>query len=263
MEKFFFVFLFWVAIQLENPVYSQKTILLDNYYNNEKHPQTRKSYHYLWSDTEVSGFSEFGKLFEQQGYKLDVLKEKPNRSNLGGSLVYIIVDPDFPQENQSPNYIDRKTANEIATWVKLGGVLLLMSNDVNNCEIDSLNILASLFGIRFNKDVLHSELTMPQGQGRNFNSCASEDLPNHPLFKNVKKIFIKGISSIKCEKQANAILVENGKVLMAESDFGKGKVFAVGDPWLYNEYINHLSLPAEFDNYQAGKNLVNLLLKKK
>jgi unsaturated rhamnogalacturonyl hydrolase len=47
---------------------------------------------------------------------------------------------------------------------------------------------------------------------------------------------------------------------MAESSYGKGKVIAIGDPWLYNEYIDHWSLPDEFDNYQAAKNLVRILL---
>ena len=36
---------------------------------------------------------------------------------------------------------------------------------------------------------------------------------------------------------------------------GKGMVFAVGDPWLYNEYIDTRRLPAGYENAQAGKNL--------
>jgi hypothetical protein len=97
-------------------------------------------------------------------------------------------------------------------------------------------------------------------QPRNFGSCASETLPNHPLFNNVHKIFIKEIASMDCEKPANAILNENSKILIAEASYGKRKVLAVGDPWLYNEDIDHLSLPDGFDNYQVAKNLVSILL---
>jgi len=49
-------------------------------------------------------------------------------------------------------------------------------------------------------------------------------------------------------------------VLMAENKFGKGYVFAIGDPWIYNEYIDHDRLPQSFDNRKAAENLTALLL---
>jgi unsaturated rhamnogalacturonyl hydrolase len=42
---------------------------------------------------------------------------------------------------------------------------------------------------------------------------------------------------------------------MATAKFGKGTVFATVDPWLYNEYTDGRKLPAEYDNYAAGKDL--------
>jgi unsaturated rhamnogalacturonyl hydrolase len=42
---------------------------------------------------------------------------------------------------------------------------------------------------------------------------------------------------------------------MAVSKFGRGTVFAVGDPWLYNEYVDGRKLPAAFDNYKAAQDL--------
>jgi unsaturated rhamnogalacturonyl hydrolase len=42
---------------------------------------------------------------------------------------------------------------------------------------------------------------------------------------------------------------------MAVAEVGKGKVFVVGDPWLYNEYIDGRNLPAYFDNYKAAEDL--------
>jgi unsaturated rhamnogalacturonyl hydrolase len=97
---------------------------------------------------------------------------------------------------------------------------------------------------------------------RNFQSCASVNLPDHPIFKDVSKIFIKEISSIQCSKQAKPILTEQGKVYMAEANYGKGYVFAIGDPWLYNEYIDHALLPQDFENKKAAINLVKYVLAK-
>ena len=63
------------------------------------------------------------------------------------------------------------------------------------------------------------------------------------------------------QKPAEAILTNKGDVLMAISKYGKGTVFAVADPWIYNEYADGIKLPPEYDNYAAGKELVEWLLK--
>src|SRR5688500_10674473 len=47
---------------------------------------------------------------------------------------------------------------------------------------------------------------------------------------------------------------------MAVTSIGKGFVFAVGDPWLYNEYVDGRKLPADFQNYLAAEELVKWAL---
>ena len=47
---------------------------------------------------------------------------------------------------------------------------------------------------------------------------------------------------------------------MAETKYGKGYVFAIGDPWIYNEYIDNDKLPVGFENHKAAENLTDLLL---
>jgi unsaturated rhamnogalacturonyl hydrolase len=89
---------------------------------------------------------------------------------------------------------------------------------------------------------------------------ASVNLPDHPLFKGVKKIYLKEIADINIKGTAMAILTEKGKVLIAENKFGKGYVFAIGDPWIYNEYMDHDRLPESFENRKAAENLTGLLL---
>ncbi|MBC7687398.1 MAG: hypothetical protein H7211_04385, partial [Aquabacterium sp.] len=41
---------------------------------------------------------------------------------------------------------------------------------------------------------------------------------------------------------------------------GKGTVFAVGDPWLYNEYTDGRKIPAEYQTFSAANELVQWLL---
>jgi unsaturated rhamnogalacturonyl hydrolase len=168
--------------------------------------------------------------------------------------VYIIVDPDTTTESKSPNYILPEDAKTIAQWVKNGGVLAILANDAPNCEFTHLNMLMSDFGMTFNHVTLHPVT------GTNFEMGACKNLPDHPLFKGVSKIYIKEVSSITLNGQAKAILTENGNVLIAECTYGKGYVFAIGDPWIYNEYIDHDRLPASFENRKAAENLADLLL---
>ena len=47
---------------------------------------------------------------------------------------------------------------------------------------------------------------------------------------------------------------------MAIARYGKGAVFAVGDPWIYNEYTDGKKLPADFDNFKAAQDLSGWLL---
>lgn len=242
--------------------YAQKKVMLDNFYNNEISPKTNQPYHYLWDDKAFSGFSQLGDIFVQNGAILSTLKDKPTCKNLKNADIFIIVDPDNAKDAVHPNYMDQKTADIIAKWVKNGGVLLLLTNDSSNCELVKFNLLPEKFGIKYNNDLHHPELRGADKSIRNFPSCASTNLPDHPLFRGVSKIFIKEISSMICTKSAKPVFTENGIVFMAEADYGKGYVLAVGDPWLYNEYIDHALLPADFQNKTAAENLVKLLLSK-
>ncbi len=251
-----------IAIFANFELNAQKKVVLDNFYNNEINTKTNQPFHYLWDDKAFSGFSELGDIFKENGAELSTLKEKPTCKNLKDADVFIIVDPDHSKDSKNPNYMDKKAAKAIASWVKAGGVLLLLTNDSSNCELVKFNILPSKFGISYNSDYNHPELGGEDKSIRNFQSCASENLPNHPVFEGVSKIFIKEISSINTKNPAKPILVEKGKTYMAESYYGKGYVFAVGDPWLYNEYIDHALLPTEFENKKAAENLVKLLLSK-
>jgi hypothetical protein len=234
---------------------AQPVVGVDNWFNRETNAKTGKPFHYLWTDTENSGYSRWGDIFKNRGASLTKV-EKPTAAALSKINVFIIVDPDTTTESKSPNYITEADAKAIASWVKKGGVLAILANDAPNCEFTNLNKFASKFGITFNHVTLHPVT------GTNWEMGASKNFPDHPLFKGVSKIYIKEVSDINLKGNAKAILTENGKVLMAECSYGKGYVFAIGDPWIYNEYIDHDRLTSDFDNRKAAENLTDLLLSK-
>lgn len=238
--------------------YAQKNVGLDNWFNHETHPKTGKIYHYTWDDTENSGFSLLGDLFKKRGAELKTISSAPSSKSMKGINVYIIVDPDTTKENPNPNYIQPTDIKFLKNWVSKGGVLLLMANDGPNCEFTHLNQLASEFGLHFNPKTLNPVLN------RDWEMGAETKFPNHPLFKGIQKIYMKEVSGITLSKNAKPVLndAETRAVFIAEVAFGKGYVLAVGDPWLYNEYIDHVMLPGSFENLKAANNLVDLLLGK-
>ncbi|HBE42063.1 MAG TPA: hypothetical protein DDW27_12815, partial [Bacteroidales bacterium] len=83
---------------------AQAVVGLDNWFNRETNPRTGIPFHYLWSDTEFSGYSEWGKIFKNRGAVITTV-EKPTKEALRNIDIYIIVDPDSTTESKSPNYI--------------------------------------------------------------------------------------------------------------------------------------------------------------
>ncbi len=235
-----------------------KTVGLDYYFNNEWKEKKGKKYryHYVWEDKENSGYYELGKIFTRYNAKVSELKTAPAAEDLNKLSIYIIVDPDTKKENPDPNFIDSASIENIVDWVKAGGVLAIFANDKGNSEFEHLNNLSGKFGIHFNVDS-RNDVT-----GKNFDMGKFINLPDHPIFQNVDKIYLKEISTLKLEKPAEPILTDNGEIIMASAKIGKGFVFAVGDPWLYNEYIDNRKLPEGFENKKAAENLSAWLLAK-
>ncbi|WP_207497232.1 glycoside hydrolase family 88 protein [Aridibaculum aurantiacum] len=234
-----------------------KTVLLDNYFNNEFRKDAvvgERSYHYTWDDMSNSGFSLMGDLFQYNGAKTATLKEAPTRQNLAQANVFIIIDPDTEKETAKPNYMDEQSATAIAEWVKAGGVLAVFTNDAGNSDLDKINILTQKFGIRFNNDGRNMVKNNVYEQG------AITIPANNPIFKTAKKVFLKEISTLDLSAPAQAIVKEGGDNIIAVAKYGKGAVFAVGDPWLYNEYIDGRKIPLEYQNHKAAQDLVKWLL---
>lgn len=81
-----------------------------------------------------------------------------------------------------------------------------------------------------------------------------------PIFPSTRTVYIKELSPLAVKAPAKAVVTDSGDVIMAVAKVGKGTVFAVGDPWLYNEYVDGRKIPARYENFKAGKELATWLL---
>ncbi|MBE9598508.1 glycoside hydrolase family 105 protein [Pedobacter sp. MC2016-24] len=236
-----------------------KTVVLDSYFNNEtKKDQNGQevSWHYKWDEMSNGGFSMWAEQFSNAGFKTSTLYAAPSASNLKNASVYIIVDPDTEKETPKPNFIMANDVKNITDWVKAGGVLVLMGNDTGNVEFEHFNQLAKNFGIQFNLDSKGRVVKNQFEMGKVTVAAGNE------IFKTAKDLYIKEYSSLKLLPPAQAVLKDKeGDQVMAVARLGKGTVFAIGDPWLYNEYVDGRKLPAEYENFKAGQDLVYWIAK--
>lgn len=246
-----------MEIANENVLGKGKVVAVDGYFNNEFRKDlngNQENFHYTWEDRMHSGFWVWGSIINELGARTTTIKAAPTAENLKDVNVYIIVDPDTKKETAKPNFVQADDIKNISNWVKNGGVLVMMANDTSNCEHKNFNLLAKEFGIQF----LPKNINMVQGtqweQGR-------LDIPaNNPVFKNTQAVYIKELAPLALSGTAKAILSDKGEVIIAVAKVGKGTVFAVGDPWLYNEYTDGRRIPIVYQNFSAAKDLATWLL---
>ena len=234
-------------------------VLLDAYYNNEIKKDALghdSRWHYAWEDLSNGGFSFLGKQFENNGASLQTLTTAPTATTLKNVGVYVIVDPDNVKDNPTPNYMKATDANTIANWVKEGGVLILLANDSANCDLAHFNILADKFGVHFTDESINMV------KGTAFEMGAAYPKKLNGVLKEDHKIYVKEVSALNVTAPATSIAFAANKTVAAISPFGKGQVIAVGDPWLYNEYVDGRKLPFSFQNFEAMQQVVQWSLRK-
>jgi unsaturated rhamnogalacturonyl hydrolase len=226
-----------------------KTVLVDAWFNS----QTRKNalgqtelFHYKWDDDSNNGYSFFGRAFQRYGASLATLPEAPTREALAHAQVYIIASPDIPSKNPDPHYMDKPSGDAIESWVKAGGVLLLFANDRDNTEFSHFNTLSDRFGIHFNPVLSHhviepdhstGEVVIPAGTG---------------IFGNGFTAYMKDTSTITVSGPGKPLVIDHGDVMIAVSHVGKGTVFAVTDPWFYNEYADGRKM-GQYQGFEAAQ----------
>jgi unsaturated rhamnogalacturonyl hydrolase len=240
------------------PAGKNKTVLLDYYFNNERKKDiTGKSvrWHYTWEDKTNSGYAMLGDIFTKYGVKTKSLAQAPSAESLKSASVYIIADPDTEKETEKPNFISAADINTISNWVKEGGVLVLLGNDAGNAEFKNFNALAQKFALVFGED------SKNRVQNDQFEQGIVMTGSNNPVFKNNYKLYVKEYCTL-IALSTPLFTVKNGNDnVMIGLKYGKGTVFAMGDPWIYNEYVDGRKLPASFENYRAAEDWVQWLIK--
>ncbi|MGR3811998.1 glycoside hydrolase family 88 protein [Jiulongibacter sp. NS-SX5] len=234
-----------------------KKVFLDNYFNNELREGVngKESFHYIWDDQMHSGFYWLGQIFENYGASKYTLKE-PTAQNLTSADIYIIVDPDDAKETQDPNFITAAHSKVIKKWVKKGGHLLLMTNDAGHCELEGANKLIQSFGLSF------TDKNINMVQGKQWEQGSVLISKDNPVFKNVDEVYIKELVTINPSSESTTLLKKGDDHIMVTVPYKKGHVTVIGDPWLYNEYVDGRRIPDRYQNFQAAKDLAKWLLTK-
>jgi unsaturated rhamnogalacturonyl hydrolase len=236
-----------------------RTVLLDAWYNSQKRDNAAgqsEYFHYKWDDYSNSGFSLFAHIFHSYGLATKTLYSAPTVEKLRGVQFYVIASPDNPSKNPNPHYMTAEDADQIAAWVKGGGVLVMMENDAPNADIPHMDLLADKFGLHFNNVLVHHVEGDDTTMGR------IDIISPAPPFAHPHVLYLKDTCSLTLSQGAVPLLLDkDNNLLMATTLYGKGMVFAMTDPWLYNEYTDGRNLPTEYDNFGGGKEFVAWLLR--
>lgn len=213
-----------LTILLAARAYAQAPIvLLDGWHNDENQP------HYRWEATYPGGFSELAKTIGKLGAKLDTAREPLTARILSGAKGLVIVDPDTEKEAAKPKFITNAEILAIKEWVREGGRLVLLGNDPGNAEFEHLNRLAGEFGIRF----LEKKHTDAGGSGKLRLAVPAYN----PVLSGGGAFYAVDVAPLEVSGDAQILVAERETPIMAMTTFGRGRVVALGDPWLYNEYI--------------------------
>ena len=217
-----------------------KVVAVDAWHNREAQP------HYRWEGTYPGGYSELAGILEKLGATPKTISEPLSATSLAGVDCLIIVDPDIPAEAANPQYISDAEAAAVERWVNLGGALVLFGNDPGNAEFEHLNGLARRFGLEFVEKV-HKDANGAV-------KLTLDGPPGDPTFAGLKFYAVQ-VAPIRVSNQkAKTLLADNGEAIIVLVKHGRGQVLALGDPWVYNEYIH------THDNYRIAENLFRRLL---
>jgi unsaturated rhamnogalacturonyl hydrolase len=232
-------------------------VMVDGWFNSQQRTDAfghEVYFHYKWDTQDNPGYSLFGHIFRNYGAETKEHDAEPTFENLRGAQVFVIASPDNADKNPHPHYANAEDAAQIAEWVKAGGVLTILENDTSFADLDHFNVISDKFGIHFNSVLRKHVIGTQWDMGKIVVEA------NGPVFHHPHTLYMKDVCTISVSGPAKPLLAEGDDIFMAEAKYGKGTVYAVVDPWLYNEYTDGRKLPAMYDNYAAGKELARWIL---
>lgn len=232
-------------------------VMVDGWFNSQQRTDAFGQpvyFHYKWGTEDMPGYSLFGHIFREFGAETKELDAEPTAANLHDAQVFVIASPDNLDKNPHAHFANAQDAEQIAEWVNAGGVLVIMENDTSFADLNHFNVVAEKFGIHFNS-VLRKHVSGTQWEMGKISLDGSGPIFHHP-----HTLYMKDVCTITAMSPAKPVLKEGNDIFMATAKYGRGTVFAMVDPWLYNEYTDGRKLPAEYDNFAAGKEFVRWVL---
>ena len=192
---------------------------MDGWFNSQKRTDAfgkEVLFHYKWNTQDEPGYSLVGHIFRNFGAETKELDEEPTAANLKGAQVYMIVSPDNAAKNPHPNFANSQDAEQIAQWVKAGGVLAIMENDTSFADLEHFNVIAEKFGMHFNS-VLRKHVI-----GTNWEQGKIALDGSGPIFHHPHTIYVKDVCTISAKSPATPVLKEGDDIFMATAKYGKG-----------------------------------------
>ncbi len=244
--------------QVATQAYGQgKTVMIDAWFNADTRVNAagkKELFHYKWDDDADTGFSFLGYAFERYGVQLDTLRVAPTAASLNPAQIYFIVAPYAAAESAS-HQITKASGDAIESWVRQGGVLVLMSTDAETKDFTELNSLSDRFGMHFDAG------TRAAVSGPDYERGAVTIAAGTSVFQAAHHAFMDDVCTLKLGPLAHPVARIGGNSVIAIASIGRGTVLAVADPWVYNEFTDGRTLPHAFDNFAAAIDLAGSLLK--
>ncbi|MFX1571404.1 MAG: hypothetical protein ACFFB0_01535 [Promethearchaeota archaeon] len=238
----------------------QKTILCDLSHNE-------------MLNIEDAEFTEFLNLLKRMDIKIKKTEDEHLKKNMLSDVDLLIIG------NPIDDYFSSLEVKYIVDFVRSGGGLLLLSEyGADYLQKTNLNDISGKFGILFEKNIIKETI---QGNQNGSSILHIKDFSKHQLNRHIREIVIGGACSLILSKNAKPIFriskqnawseafdsttekwikeeEEREQIIAAYTEFGHGKVLAIGDIDLFtadsNIGINSL------DNQKFLQNAINWLI---
>ena len=231
-----------------------KTVVLDSWFTAEPHKNpagTPDAISAKWQDETSKGLSFFGHAFQRYGMQLDALRVAPTSSSLSSAQIYVVAAP----VDAFSHDVTKQDADAVETWVRDGGVLLLIGSQGDGEQASGLNTLAERFGMHVNA----AAGSKSQGQADERGVLVTP--PGADIFPISRRVFLQGTSTLRLSPLAHPILNAADSTRMAVASVGRGTVLTIANPWLSNQYVDGRSVIPASDNLAAAIDLAGWLLK--
>jgi hypothetical protein len=237
----------------------KKTILFDNAHNEMLHIRDKE-------------FSEFANLLRRLDITIKVNETKHLIKEIVRDIDVLVIG------NAIDNLFSSNEIKIIVDFVRSGGGLLLLSEyGADYLQKTNINDLSGKFGIKFEKNIIKEVNKTNQ-------NCTSilhvQKFFKHQLTKHLREMRIGGACSIFLSKDAKPLLKseegswpevfdstneqwikegeEEPQIIAAYSEFGQGKVVAIGDIDIFTSDSN-IGLNS-LDNQRFLQNIINWLI---